>query len=322
MDARARRRGSSQTDDAAGPGRGSGRITWLGHASVLVDLDGVRLLTDPLLATRVAHLRRVVPRPAEPEGVDAVLLSHLHRDHAHLPSLRRTAGGRLVLAPVSSAALLARAGAAEVIEMAAGDRARVGALEVRAVHAEHDGRRGPGSPPASALGYVVSGSRRVYFAGDTDLFPAMADLAPGLDVALLPIWGWGPTLGAGHLDPLRAAQALTMLRPRLALGDVRSRRDVEGVPQVVPRPPAARLRARRPAAGPGRAGVRAGAGRIDGDGAGVTPGMAVRPSPSSPQAPMGSCTLANGPAASADDNRGIDREINKEALWRSARSTS
>ena len=198
-------------------GRESGRITWLGHASVLVDLDGARLLTDPLLATRVAHLRRVVPRPAEPEGVDAVLLSHLHRDHAHLPSLRRVARGRLVLAPAGSAALLARAGAAEVIEMAPGRRSPVGELEVRAVHAEHEGRRGPGSPPAAALGYVVSGSRTVYFAGDTDLFPAMADIAPGLDVALLPIWGWGPTLGAGHLDPLRAAEALVMLRPRLAI---------------------------------------------------------------------------------------------------------
>ena len=57
----------------------------------------------------------------------------------------------------------------------------------------------------------------MYFAGDTDLFPGMADIAPGLDVALLPIWGWGPTLGAGHLDPLRAAEALVMLRPRLAI---------------------------------------------------------------------------------------------------------
>ena len=178
-----------------------------------MDLDGVRLLTDPLLATRVGHLRRVVPGPADPVGVDAVLLSHLHRDHAHLPSLRRVARGRLVLAPAGSGTLLARAGAAEVIEMAAGDRMRVGALEVGAVHAEHDGRRGPGSPPAAALGYVVSGSRRAYFAGDTDLFPGMADIALGLDVALLPIWGWGPTLGAGHLDPLRAAEALVILGP-------------------------------------------------------------------------------------------------------------
>ena len=63
---------------------------------------------------------------------------------------------------------------------------------------------------------MIEGRNRVYFAGDTDLFDAMADLAP-LDVALLPVWGWGPSLGHGHMDPARAASALSMLRPRLAI---------------------------------------------------------------------------------------------------------
>ena len=45
----------------------------------------------------------------------------------------------------------------------------------------------------------------------------MADLSPGLDVALLPIWGWGPKLGPGHLDPRRAAEALVLLQPRIAV---------------------------------------------------------------------------------------------------------
>ena len=62
------------------------------------------------------------------------------------------------------------------------------------------------------------GSHRVYFAGDTDLFPEMATLADDLDVALIPIWGWGPTLGRGkHLDPEGAAQAVALLRPRIAV---------------------------------------------------------------------------------------------------------
>jgi L-ascorbate metabolism protein UlaG (beta-lactamase superfamily) len=56
----------------------------------------------------------------------------------------------------------------------------------------------------------------VYFAGDTDLHAGMAALKP-LDVALLPVWGWGPTLGPGHMDPLAAAQALAVLRPRIAV---------------------------------------------------------------------------------------------------------
>ena len=57
----------------------------------------------------------------------------------------------------------------------------------------------------------------VYFPGDTDLFPAMDELAGTLDVALLPVWGWGPTIGEGHMDPERAAQAAALLRPRLAI---------------------------------------------------------------------------------------------------------
>jgi L-ascorbate metabolism protein UlaG (beta-lactamase superfamily) len=63
---------------------------------------------------------------------------------------------------------------------------------------------------------LISGPARLYFAGDTEVFDAMARLAP-LDVALLPIWGWGPRLGRGHLDPRQAAQALRLLEPQLAI---------------------------------------------------------------------------------------------------------
>jgi L-ascorbate metabolism protein UlaG (beta-lactamase superfamily) len=67
------------------------------------------------------------------------------------------------------------------------------------------------------VGYRVSGSAQVYFAGDTDIFEGMSSLSPGLDVALLPVAGWGPRLPPGHLDPLRAAEALRLLRPRVAV---------------------------------------------------------------------------------------------------------
>jgi len=69
----------------------------------------------------------------------------------------------------------------------------------------------------AALGYLIRGSHRIYFAGDTDLFEGMATLSAGLDVALVPIWGWGPSVGPGHLDPRRAAEALRLLHPRLAV---------------------------------------------------------------------------------------------------------
>ena len=101
--------------------------------------------------------------------------------------------------------------------MRAGEQIEIGAVTVRATRAEHDTGRLPFGIRAEPLGYVIEGGgRSVYFAGDTDVFDGMADLAP-VDVALLPIWGWGPTMGPGHMDPGRAAEAAALLGARLAI---------------------------------------------------------------------------------------------------------
>lgn len=201
----------------------AGRVTWVGHSTVLVELDGVRLLTDPVLRRRVAQLRRVPSAGALPTGdIDAVLVSHAHFDHLDPPSLALLGRDRRVIVPRGAGRWLRWRGFRRVEEVVAGDEVRVGAVVVRATYAEHSGhrfgvlrRRGGAGP--RALGFVVAGRRLVYFAGDTDLFEGMARLAPGLDVALLPVGGWGPRVGRGHLDPLRAALALRLLRPRVAV---------------------------------------------------------------------------------------------------------
>jgi L-ascorbate metabolism protein UlaG (beta-lactamase superfamily) len=94
-----------------------------------------------------------------------------------------------------------------------------GPVTVRAVPAVHSGTRPLSGPRGEAIGFLVSSRERtVYFAGDTDLFDGMHDLGDsGIDVALLPVWGWGPRLGPGHLDPTRAAEAVARLRPRVAI---------------------------------------------------------------------------------------------------------
>src|SRR4051794_23242794 len=195
-------------------------IGWLGHATVLVALDGVRLLTDPVLGGWTGPLRRTAAPVdvAALAGLDAVLLSHLHADHADVRSLRRVARDLPVLAPRGAAPWLRGRGLNDVRELGPGDSERVGDVVVTAVPAEHDGRRRPwGGPVAPAIGFRIDGSGSVYFAGDTDFFDAMRELEGAVDVALLPVAGWGPKLGPGHLDPQRAAEAAAIIRPRYAI---------------------------------------------------------------------------------------------------------
>ena len=200
----------------------AGRITFAGHATVLIELAGTRLLTDPLLRNRFAHLRRR-SAPVAPEiarGLHGVLISHLHHDHFDTASLGRISSVVPIVMPRGGGQLARRAGFSDVREVVAGDEIELGGVRVQVVPALHDDRRGPGpaGPPikAAPVGFVVDGGPRVYFAGDTDVFDEMAAIGP-LDVALLPIWGWGPTLGPGHMDPLGAARALTLLRARIAI---------------------------------------------------------------------------------------------------------
>lgn len=195
-------------------------LTYVGHATILIEIGGMRLLTDPLLRDRVLYLRRH-GRSVDASvyaNLDAVLISHLHYDHCDLPSLRMLPQDSRMIVPRGSRQLFHAWGFQSIDELEVGEVTRVGPVTVRATEARHSGYRPPGGPAASALGFIVESShQQIYFAGDTDLFAGMAALQGRLDVALLPVWGWGPSLGAGHMNPRRAADALTLLRPRIAI---------------------------------------------------------------------------------------------------------
>ncbi|HXR30369.1 MAG TPA: MBL fold metallo-hydrolase [Solirubrobacterales bacterium] len=195
------------------------KVTYVGHATILVELGGTRLLTDPVLRGRVGPLRRqgAAPPPGLTDGLDAVLISHLHHDHADLPSLRGIGRDVPVLGSPGVGEFLGRHGFTAVTELAPGESARVGEVTVTATEAWHPGG-GRFERGSEAGGFLLGNSRRrIYFAGDTDLFDGMKVLASELDLALLPVWGWGPTLGPGHLDPERAARATALLSPRIAV---------------------------------------------------------------------------------------------------------
>jgi L-ascorbate metabolism protein UlaG (beta-lactamase superfamily) len=194
-------------------------LTYVGHATILIEMDGVHLLTDPILRPRVAHLhhRHASQQPRTYRDIDAVIISHLHFDHLDLPSLKKLGQQPRLIVPQGAGSFLRRRGFKQVEEMRVGETLKIKSVSITATYAHHAPERHPFGPQANCLGFLVTGSYQLYFAGDTDLFPEMAGLASQLDVALLPVWGWGPTLGKGHMDPFRAAQALSLLRPRLAI---------------------------------------------------------------------------------------------------------
>jgi L-ascorbate metabolism protein UlaG (beta-lactamase superfamily) len=192
-------------------------LQFVGHSTLFVELDGTRLVTDPVLREWTAGLVHRSPpsQSVVAQRVDAALISHLHHDHLDMGSLRLLPPGFQVIIARRGGDLLVRHGFPNTLELSAGESTTVGNVRVLATRADHKGQRIAG-PTAETLGFIIEGSLRIYFAGDTEVFEEMTDLRP-IDIALLPVAGWGPVLGPGHMNPERAVQALRLLQPRLAI---------------------------------------------------------------------------------------------------------
>lgn len=192
------------------------RLTYVGHATVLIELDGVRILTDPVLTRRLGPLRRhgPTPLPTELDPIDAVLISHAHPDHFDRASLRALGGDPLVIVPTGIGPAAGRAGR-RTREVKVNERVDVGPVRVTAVPARHG--RWPLHRATRPIGYLIEGSTTIYFAGDTTIYPGMARLAGRVDVALLPVGRWGPPFGPERLDPVSAVEAALLVEARAAI---------------------------------------------------------------------------------------------------------
>ncbi|QIG44807.1 MBL fold metallo-hydrolase [Nocardioides anomalus] len=181
-------------------------VTWWGHASATVG----RVAVDPLLTDRLFHLvRHTASPPAAAVDADLVLVSHLHHDHCHLPSLARFGDAVPIVVPRGGERYVAGLGRDRVVPVGPGDVVERAGVRVEVLAASHDGRRHPlarDAPPA--LGFRVSAAGGTWwYPGDTELRGDMHDVDP-VDLALVPVGGWGPTLGDGHMDPTQAAEAV------------------------------------------------------------------------------------------------------------------
>lgn len=198
------------------------RVTWLGHATLVLEAGGVRILTDPLLRPGNGILRRRGPAPRRDqwEGAAVTLMSHLHHDHAELASLRLL-GDTPVLTGTANAAFLRRRGVDGVGLADEWYDVPGTGVRIRLVRAVHHSRPMP-HRPNDAHGHLIRfPGATVWVAGDTSLYDEMDRLpeiagAP-IDLAVVPVGGWGARLSPGHLDPRTAARACELAGAKVAM---------------------------------------------------------------------------------------------------------
>ena len=218
----------SVTPAFARPRASEGRvvITWVGHASFLLQVGGLNVLTDPVWSERASPVRFAGPRRWAPPGIpfdalppiDAVLISHNHYDHLDDATVRQLVSrepGARWLVPLGLAPFLRARGAGQVEELDWWQETRVGGLVIGCTPAQHFSARGFGDRDKTLwCGWsLASGPRRVFFAGDTGYHPvfgAIAERSGPFDVALLPIGAYQPRwfMRPVHMNPEEAVQAL------------------------------------------------------------------------------------------------------------------
>lgn len=198
-------------------------LAWLGHATVLINFYGIKILTDPALGSRIgvslgvltAGIKRYVA-PAlsarQLPPIDLVLLSHAHMDHMDLPSLNRIPGKPPFITAPLTTDLVKRVAQNSVTELRWGERAAVrahaGALDVKAFEVKHWGRRWPNGPDRGYNGYILRREgKALLFGGDTAKTPLFARIrsAGPFEAAVMPIGAYRPWI-RNHCTPEEALE--------------------------------------------------------------------------------------------------------------------
>jgi L-ascorbate metabolism protein UlaG (beta-lactamase superfamily) len=196
-------------------------ITWIGHASFLVQTHNVNVLIDPIWSMWL----KVIKRLKEPgfdihhlPSIDFVLVTHAHFDHLDRRTLRAVAADQPIVVPVGVGNLVHRLGFNIVHELEEWQTVPLGPLEVSLTPAHHWGARFLADQHRGFGGFVIrAGDRAVFHCGDTAYFPGFKEIGDRfeIDVALLPIGAYDPPLAREvHMNPEEAVQAFVELRAK------------------------------------------------------------------------------------------------------------
>lgn len=213
------RKGLIQTPDLIAPLSGEFQVTWIGHASFLVQTEGMNLLIDPVWARWLGIVKRV-RQPGlhlrKLPKIDLVLITHAHYDHLHKKTLKHVADGQLIVTPKSVGRIVKSCGFGQIREMEAWESVRCGSLEITFTPARHWGARFLGDSHRGFGGYLIrnSAGRTLYHSGDSAWFDGFAEIGQhsGIDLALLPIGAYDNVSGRDvHMNPEQALDAFQEL---------------------------------------------------------------------------------------------------------------